>query len=153
VVYIQIHACLSGQSHYTETVGNPNSFPFRGAYQSPQSVDIRSTDAGASSTMANLHPIAQGLHITLFILGTLSLLLRFYSRAFVVRRWGLDDTLAVATFVCNDPTQYCWRMAYNQQVLYVALQAVHQLMLNAGCGLYVFILHRRSQIAIPNAWL
>jgi hypothetical protein len=103
--------------------------------------------------MANLHPIAQGLHITLFILGTLSLLLRFYSRAFVVRRWGLDDTLAVATFVCNDPTQYCWRMAYNQQVLYVALQAVHQLMLNAGCGLYVFILHRRSQIAIPNAWL
>ncbi|KAL5378514.1 hypothetical protein DPSP01_009095 [Paraphaeosphaeria sporulosa] len=68
--------------------------------------------------MANLHPLAGGLHILLFILGILSLLLRFYSRAFVIRRWGLDDTLAVATLF-----------------LYVALQAVHQLMLNAGCGL------------------
>jgi hypothetical protein len=103
--------------------------------------------------MANLHTIAEGLHVVLFILGILSLLLRFYSRAFVIRRWGLDDTLAVATFVCNDPTQHCHGVAYNQQVLYGALQAVHQLMLNAGCGLYVFILHRRPQITTTNAWL
>ena len=49
--------------------------------------------------MANLHAVAEGLHIALFVSGVLSLFLRFYSRAIVIRKWGLDDTIAVATLV------------------------------------------------------
>ena len=49
--------------------------------------------------MANLHPVAEGLHIALFAVGVLSLLLRFYSRAIVIKIWGFDDTIAVATVV------------------------------------------------------
>lgn len=49
--------------------------------------------------MADLHAVAEGLHIALFVAGVLSLLLRFYSRAIVIRKWGHDDTIAVATLV------------------------------------------------------
>lgn len=83
----------------TEPVNHTNSFLLQGPPQSPPLVVICSTDTDVSPTMANLHPLAVGLHVVLFILGISSLLLRFYSRAFVIRRWGLDDTLAVATSV------------------------------------------------------
>ena len=76
--------------------------------------------------MASLHPAAEGLHVALFALGVLSLLLRFYSRAFVLKRWGLDDTIAVGILVSNlqfgdDKADDCGRFYTLRSRLHISL--------------------------------
>ncbi|KAF2493711.1 hypothetical protein BU16DRAFT_562676 [Lophium mytilinum] len=83
----------------------------------------------------NLQPLAYGISITLFILGTASIFLRLYTRGFILKTFGWDDVMAVFLLLVNT----------GQQVILF-------MFLHHGCGIHKQFLNA-AQLQQITKWL
>ncbi|KAL1961493.1 hypothetical protein VTN77DRAFT_1672 [Rasamsonia byssochlamydoides] len=83
----------------------------------------------------NLQPLTYAVISVAFAVGTLSIFLRLYCRAFLLKTFGLDDAVAIFLLLVN---------SMQQSVLYIFL--------HYGCGLHVTLLNE-YQIDNITKWL
>jgi hypothetical protein len=92
---------------------------------------------------ASLQPMAYGISITFFILGTASIFLRLYTRGFILKTFGWDDVMAVILLVRMTPFHaFCVRETFHSRLTCLLLQAVNTTQqvillkfLESGCGM------------------
>lgn len=92
----------------------------------------------------NIHQLAYAVAYITFLFGLLTSLLRFYSRAVLVKQWGWDDSVSVPMMVGTRGMSKCltserlfktWFLTRAIiQIVSIIHQWVLQLFLDLGCG-------------------